>query len=30
MSPADPVSCYFKSGIDARAIGNFLSRRTET
>ena len=30
MSPADAVSCYLNSGMDALAIGNFLSRRTET
>jgi carbamoyltransferase len=29
MSPADAVSCYLNSGMDALAIGNFLSRRTE-
>ena len=30
MSPADAVSCCLNSGMDALAIGNFLSRRTET
>jgi carbamoyltransferase len=29
-SPSDTVSCYLNSGMDALAIGNFPSRRTET
>jgi carbamoyltransferase len=29
MRPADAIACYLNSGMDALAIGNFLSRRTE-
>jgi carbamoyltransferase len=29
MSPADAIACYLNSGMDALAIGNFLSRKTQ-
>jgi len=30
MTPADAVACYLNSGMDALAIGNFLSKKTGT